>query len=336
MLKGKQLQQSISFYLDNYCVDMSPETIRSKRDYLRWLVEFLDGKPYTLETVLAFRNHMYTRWKTPHGRADITRFLRAFTQWLAKNEYIPSNFAEKINKPPKAKRVSFDYVDPIIVDQIIDAATEAMPFKFGKSGDNSRNAYIKNEMRWALRFLLRTGLRISELINLSGHDLVLNDQTPSFWVLSKGSKYGEKDYLALPKDMLEELSQRANKERLFEITESSCNKVLRRGCEMLEIRAKITCHTLRHIFATNLTKQGVPIQTISRLLRHSDIRITQDYYQHLDVNDLSVVINNQSIVRNGLELHERIGLLERAIKATGVENDDRLLISWERRSSGGR
>jgi len=335
MVKGKQLQDIVIFYLDNYCADMSPETIRSKRDYLRWLVEFLDGQPYTIENVLAFRNHMYTRWITPNGRADITRFLRSFTSWLAKNGYIPVSFADRINKPPKAKHINFDYVEPAIVDQIIEAGTKPERFVFGKTGDNSRNVRIKQEMRIALMFILRTGLRISETIKLTGPDFMLTDQTPSFYVLSKGSKYDDKDYLPLPKDMLEELSKRIDRERVFEITEQSCNIVLKRGCEKMGVKAKVTCHTLRHIFATNLTKQGVPIQTISRLLRHSDIRTTIDYYQHLNVNDLSIVINNQSIVRNGLELDERINLLEKAIRGTGVENDERLRVSWERKENGG-
>ena len=41
-------------------------------------------------------------------------------------------------------------------------------------------------------------------------------------------------------------------------------------------------HALRHTFATRLMEKKMPIEIISQLLGHSDIRITQQYMHILD------------------------------------------------------
>ena len=44
-------------------------------------------------------------------------------------------------------------------------------------------------------------------------------------------------------------------------------------------------HTYRHTFATQLAQNGVPIQTVSALLGHSDISMTTKYYINVAITD---------------------------------------------------
>lgn len=49
-------------------------------------------------------------------------------------------------------------------------------------------------------------------------------------------------------------------------------------------------HDLRRTFASRLVQEGMTIQAVSRLLRHSDISITAARYAHLGVDDLRSVV----------------------------------------------
>ena len=58
------------------------------------------------------------------------------------------------------------------------------------------------------------------------------------------------------------------------------NKYIENQCKKNSI-PKITVHGLRHLYATILIEQGVPIPKISALLGHSSVHTTFDFY--LDV-----------------------------------------------------
>ena len=50
-----------------------------------------------------------------------------------------------------------------------------------------------------------------------------------------------------------------------------------------EIKKPLTTHIARHTFATTITlSQGVPIETVSKMLGHSDLKTTQIYSKVVD------------------------------------------------------
>ena len=59
---------------------------------------------------------------------------------------------------------------------------------------------------------------------------------------------------------------------------SEVNRQLRKLAGLCGIKKRITYHVRRHSFASLITLEaGVPIETISRMLGHSDISTTQVY-----------------------------------------------------------
>ena len=61
------------------------------------------------------------------------------------------------------------------------------------------------------------------------------------------------------------------------------NEYLKEIADLCGIKKKLTYHMARHTFATTITlNNGVPVETISKMLGHRNIKITQRYAKLLD------------------------------------------------------
>lgn len=63
----------------------------------------------------------------------------------------------------------------------------------------------------------------------------------------------------------------------WHIHSSSVRKAVTDASKRAGINKRVTCHTLRHSFATHLLESGTDIRTIQQLLGHNDLRTTMIY-----------------------------------------------------------
>lgn len=73
------------------------------------------------------------------------------------------------------------------------------------------------------------------------------------------------------------IDPRSGRKRRHHIHESSLQKAVRKAAKTAGIAKHVTCHTLRHSFATDLLRQGYDIRTIQDLLGHKDVSTTMIY-----------------------------------------------------------
>lgn len=107
-------------------------------------------------------------------------------------------------------------------------------------------------------------------------------------------------------DKYEDHPQSNNQERLLPIlSNQKMNAYLKEIAGICEIEKELTFHIARHTFATTVTlTNGVPIESVSKMLGHKNLRTTQHYAKVLDKKvseDMRIIRDRFSIKVNDQE-----------------------------------
>ena len=192
--------------------------------------------------------------------------LRTFLKYLAKRKIV-SLPAERIELARVGER-QLDLISQEELERLL-AAPE---------GNDLRTLRDKA----MLELLFSTGLRVTELCSLPRD---LNWRAPEISVRGKGEKIrlvfispaareAVQRYLMARKDMEEPLFL-SNKNTA--LTRRSVERIVKFYAVKAGIAKKVVPHSLRHLFATDLLRNGADLRSVQALLGHANIMTTQIY-----------------------------------------------------------
>lgn len=190
-----------------------------------------------------------------------------------------------INYSPERPRSEQKYLTRAELDKIMNTPLD------------HPNRYLTRDM---FLFSCFTGLAFRDMFNLTEKDLH-KAIDGKIWIKTTRQKTGtpcEIPLLELPLAIIEKYRGLAPEGRLLLML--SCgrlNKNLKKIAAICRIERRLIFHMGRHTYASEITlSQGVPIETVSRMLGHSDLRSTRIYAK----------ITNEKISIDMIKLEDRI------------------------------
>ncbi|HAT55344.1 MAG TPA: site-specific tyrosine recombinase XerD [Lactobacillus sp.] len=211
--------------------------------------------------------------------------LRKYFLFLARDGYITENPMLKIDSPKHARHLP-QVLTTTEVDNLL-----AVP-------DTTTPLGVRD--RTLLEVMYATGLRVSEVVNLTGNNLHLD--LGFIQTVGKGDKervipIGD---LAIEwlthymRDTRPALVHGQPTTAIFvnahgrQLTRQGVWKNLKAMVKRAGITKDVTPHTLRHSFATHILENGADLRVVQELLGHSDISTTQ-IYTHISKQHLTEV-----------------------------------------------
>ena len=131
-----------------------------------------------------------------------------------------------------------------------------------------------------------TGLAYIDVKNLTEKN-IRTSFDGNLWIMTKRQKTKVESNILLldvPKMILEKYKGKSPNNQLLPILSNQrMNSYLKEIGDVCEIDKELTFHLARHTFATTITlAKGVPIETVSKMLGHTNIRTTQIYARITD------------------------------------------------------
>lgn len=263
----------------------SGKTLENYHHYLKRFEDFLsepmEPKNLTLQKIQNYRIYL-NRFLDEKGRQLSIKTqnyhiiaLRAFLKYLTKND-VKTLAPEKIELSKIPAR-TVEVLSREELDRLFQAVDQTRK-------NSSRDRAI-------LETLYSTGLRVSELANLNRDQVDLKRR--EFMVRGKGRKprivflssravdYIE-SYMKERDDHLKPLFINSLKGDILDeekrrLSTVSIENMVRKYSLRAGIIKKVTPHTLRHSYATELLINGADIRSVQEMLGHSSITTTQIY-----------------------------------------------------------
>ena len=253
--------------------------------------------PQALKTPLAeigsdqihdFLSHLYRQKQKATSVGRKTSSLRQFFKFACLELGMEFNPTEHLQTPalPRTlpKALSED-----VVGKLLEAADQGLPYS--RVGDDGVVGLAYQARDRAMIYLLyASGLRVSELVGLTTHQIQLD--LGYVRVRGKGDKERIVPFAPVAADRLRnyldvhrsKLIDKSSGDSVFlnsqgaAISRQTCWKLMKDfGLQAGVSSDSLSPHVLRHSFATHLLHSGMNLRSLQTLLGHSDLSTTQVY-----------------------------------------------------------
>lgn len=259
--------------IDNYYLDLE--------DYKRYFLKknILNVQDISLDMLNEYLRDLYKKGLNPRSITRHITSIKEFHKYLVKTKKINVDVTINLDNMKQTKKL------PVVIN------TDVME----KILDVELTNVFKYRDKAMLELMYGSGLRVSELVNLTIYNVDLENEIilvegkgnkERIVPMSKYSKIALLSYLEVRKLLLKKGKGEIDKLFLNNhgvgITRHGFNYILKNILEQNNIKNKITPHSLRHTFATDLLNNGADLRTIQELLGHSDLTTTRIYTHALN------------------------------------------------------
>lgn len=216
-----------------------------------------------------------------------TSSIRSFHQYLVEERQVESDPSRHLDLPKPEKKL------PVVWSQ-----TDVVKLLDSVVGNDS---LVRRDAAM-LELLYGTGMRVSELLQLTLNDLQL--ELGYLSCLGKGNKTriipisttaieSVTTYLELARNSLggQQTDYVFLNSRGSRLSRQGFWKMIKRRAREAGIEKEITPHVLRHSFATHLLENGADLRVVQEMLGHADLSTTQ-MYTHVNKGRLHEVYKN--------------------------------------------
>lgn len=238
----------------------------------------------TKETMSKYLNHLNEKKISKRSISRHLSTMRTYYEYLKKEKIINNNIFQGIKNPKIDKKIP-TFINHEDLNHIIHSFTQS---------DIGKRDHLIVELLYA------TGLRVGELVNIKLKNIDFGAQ--SIKVVGKGNKERYVFYNTTTSELLKDYlkirakTQKTSNEYLLlndkgnKITEAKVRQIIKNTLIKTGIKSKITPHTFRHTFATDLLNAGADLVNVKELLGHASLNTTS-IYTHITNDRIKEVYN---------------------------------------------
>lgn len=234
---------------------------------------FKDVLEVDLDTTKDYLKYLYDRGINRNSISRKLSSIRGFYNYLIKEEIISSSYFNNIPNPKREL-----YLPKFLNNEEMD--------KIFSICDDTTTIGIRDTL--IIELLYATGLRVSELVNIRIKDINMYDK--SIKVVGKGDKerivlYNNNTARALDNyiNNAYNIYNKKNSEYLIlnhnggKLSERYIRVIIDKLVRKANLDIKISPHTIRHTFATDMLAEGADLMTVKELLGHESLNTTSIY-----------------------------------------------------------